>query len=961
MGVVLGPHNITRMPTQVQKDIFLGRDRQLQDLLKMMSGFLTPGNALPHIALIWGQGGIGKSTLLREFLRLAEAEYAGPFRLRVLRIDWEEQRTLNGGVFNVRPEDLDAKQVLRALLDAAGRALGLTTTSKKGAFMRTCARIDQAWEALENARKRSQAPSGARTTRPEDLLEPAGELAGELAITLATGAPGTGVWKNAARFGMQALKSLLAQNKSRLPDIDETLLTAGPMHLARALGEDLCMAAVDRPVLMALDTYEIVDVLDPLIREVIKAAGPRVAWAIVGRRDLYETYELRSGERDVGYREEEDHSYHLRPIDLRALARQDIREYFRQAAPSRPVLDDEQLDAVNRATRAIPLAIRLAAAIWAGTGDIRDIRSEDGLTNEDLLSQMIARYEFHCVDEQDRHTLAAIAMAEGDAEILKAMLVPECEARQLAYATYIQRIRERYSAVQRQSSNSPRLHDEPARFYLEHLRGAWRKEEWVRTYARRASEHCRAVMRKPRDYHTQLHDLAADEDYIAASRKLINYLFWAQEDEACQLLTLRFLEGIAYSPELMDAVLKVGESWRALLENRSRKRLDVLREGVHFWKTNDRLRLNVLLEEDLKRHWLPAEEEADAYSGERTAIKLWVEAEGLRFSGRWSEALERIEKAISWCPPSLETPLRRKLCTEALAASHGQWGAKDYRASCAAADVATRADPTHSEAWRSLGVNHAHLKQYDKALEHCQEAVRLDPSNADNHRALGNIYSWLGQFATALEHQQQAVHLAPDDVTCRGYLGNTQLWIGHLKDAEASLLRASELDSENTSVLALRARLALWRGAYDQAAALCSQALSVYPNERLAFSTRACLHYVSHDFQTAREDFTAAVKLEPNHELACLALWATHCVLGDEAGVTEEFRDRTRQLVARSPMLLARSALHAIEGEHDLALDLLEQSVKVAPGSSAEAKVFPPFHFLRGHPRFIALTSRTFD
>ncbi|MCY1082258.1 hypothetical protein [Archangium lansingense] len=696
------------MLPETQKDIFLGRDRQLKDLRKMMSGFLTPDNALPHVALIWGQGGIGKSALLREFLRLVENEYAG--RFRTLRVDWEEQRTHNHGVLNVRTEDLDIEQVLRILLDAAGERLGLAAVFKKGAFVKMRERIEHAWGVFEEARKRSEAPP--RATQPGDLFKPAEDLVKDLAITAVTGDPGLGIWKSATRFGMQALKNLLAQNKLRLPNIDETLLTAGPRHLAQALGKDLRVAAADWPILVALDTYEIVDVVDPFLREVIKAAGPRVAWVIVGRRDLYETYELRSGTREVGYREEEDHSYHIRPIDLHALARPDIREYFRQAAPGRPVLDDEQLNAVNRSTRAIPLAIRLAAAIWNDTGDIHHIHNEDGLTNEDLLSRMIARYELHCVDEYDRHALAAIAMAEGDTEILKAMLVPECDVRKCAYEAYIQRVRERYSAVQRQSSSSPRLHDEPARFYIEHLRGAWRTEEWVRTYAQRASEHCRKVMQKPCAYHTRLHELAADKNYIEASRKLINYLFWIQEDEACRLLTLRFLEGISYSQALRDAVLEMGESWRGVLDDRSRKRLNMLREGQHVWDTGARLRLMMLLEKDLERRWLPEEDQGDAHAGERSAIKLWMEAQGLRYSGRLSEALDRIVKAINWCPPDLETPLRRRLSDEALGISCQQ-------------------DESNH---RELGVTYNWLRRHGKALEHFLKAVELDPRSLSENR-----------------------------------------------------------------------------------------------------------------------------------------------------------------------------------------------------------------------------------
>ncbi|MCY1082257.1 hypothetical protein OV287_48215 [Archangium sp. miwbw1] len=176
-------------------------------------------------------------------------------------------------------------------------------------------------------------------------------------------------------------------------------------------------------------------------------------------------------------------------------------------------------------------------------------------------------------------------------------------------------------------------------------------------------------------------------------------------------------------------------------------------------------------------------------------------------------------------------------------------------------------------------------------------------------------------------------------------------------------MKARMLAETDARSLALYARLLLWRSECDQSEAMCSRSLSVdSSNECLAFYVRACLRYASKDFRAAREDFSAVVRIDPDREMGLLALWAIHNVIGgDEAGITEEFRDKTRQLVARSPRLLPKSALHAVEGEHDLALELLAQAIKAAPGTSAEAKVLPQFHFLREHPLFIELTDRAFD
>ena len=63
------------------------------------------------------------------------------------------------------------------------------------------------------------------------------------------------------------------------------------------------------PILVTFDTYEMIAERDAIVRVVIRAAGPRVAWVVAGRRDLYETRTSTPAGRVDGYREEDRHAY----------------------------------------------------------------------------------------------------------------------------------------------------------------------------------------------------------------------------------------------------------------------------------------------------------------------------------------------------------------------------------------------------------------------------------------------------------------------------------------------------------------------------------------------------------------------------------------------------------------------------------------------------------------------------
>ena len=62
----------------------------------------------PHIFLLYGEGGMGKTSLGRRFCELAGEEFPNCFQ--VLRLDWEEAKneypSLNVGHESIRPESV---------------------------------------------------------------------------------------------------------------------------------------------------------------------------------------------------------------------------------------------------------------------------------------------------------------------------------------------------------------------------------------------------------------------------------------------------------------------------------------------------------------------------------------------------------------------------------------------------------------------------------------------------------------------------------------------------------------------------------------------------------------------------------------------------------------------------------------------------------------------------------------
>jgi hypothetical protein len=99
--------------------------------------------------------------------------------------------------------------------------------------------------------------------------------------------PGLGEATQAAGATADALSTLWRTGESwlrdRLDPGDYELLVRPLDVLASAFGRGLAKAASRRPVVLLLDTCEIVAPVGPWLRVLMREAGPRVGWLLFGR------------------------------------------------------------------------------------------------------------------------------------------------------------------------------------------------------------------------------------------------------------------------------------------------------------------------------------------------------------------------------------------------------------------------------------------------------------------------------------------------------------------------------------------------------------------------------------------------------------------------------------------------------------------------------------------------------
>jgi serine/threonine protein kinase/tetratricopeptide (TPR) repeat protein len=240
----------------------------------------------------------------------------------------------------------------------------------------------------------------------------------------------------------------------------------------------------------------------------------------------------------------------------------------------------------------------------------------------------------------------------------------------------------------------------------------------------------------------------------------------------------------------------------------------------------------------------------------------------------------------------------------------------------AAATRAVMLDPLLAEAHTSLGIIRAEYDWDWSAAEYnYRQAITLNRGYSLAHQRYALLLAALGRFDEAISHGKEAQHFNPLSLAARSSL---------------------------TSVYYLS-------GSYQEAADHCQETIRINPDYGVGHGILAlCLAQQGH-YDEATEHVLVALELL-NHEPEQSPNYAhIRAMAGDLAPA--------RQLLARKDELkhipaIGFAQVHVALGDHEQAIDMLEQAHEERFNRFIFLAVDPVFRPLHEHPRFQALTRR---
>ncbi|MEH2084129.1 MAG: tetratricopeptide repeat protein [Nostoc sp.] len=241
-----------------------------------------------------------------------------------------------------------------------------------------------------------------------------------------------------------------------------------------------------------------------------------------------------------------------------------------------------------------------------------------------------------------------------------------------------------------------------------------------------------------------------------------------------------------------------------------------------------------------------------------------------RSINQYTEALQDFDRAIELDPKYVwaivergETYRRIKLYTEAL---------QDF-------DCAIELDPKYVWAIALRGLTYRSMERYTEALQHFNRAIELNPKFAWAMARCGETYRLMKHYTEALQNFDRAIEVDPKLAWAIALRGDTyrsmELYAQALQDFD----RAIELDPKSAWAVTNRGETYRLMKRYTEALQDFKRAIELDPKLDWAIALRGDTYRLMKQYTEALQDFDRAIELDPKSASAVTNRGQTYLML----------------------------------------------------------------------------------
>jgi len=866
----------------------------------------------PHIFLLYGEGGMGKTTLGYRFGEIAKQDFENRFEM--FRVDWEEAKN-EFPALDVGHEQISPESTLEAIYQ--------TVSKWQEGYFKQYRLVGEKLKQIENKLdKELQARQGEGAEYAPILKQRLGFALGALRkLSNVEAILGAVDAKFDGAIADTAVNALVGLMKKRL-SLEERRIFATPQRqLAEALGHGLQVMSAQKPLVMLLDTYEIVDRIecDRVLRMVIKASGQRVVWVIVGRANLADT--SGSGANySQGYRDIFSENLYVYPMS--EFSQDQVSEYF--SHPDVNVsLSNEEAESVKRFSLGIPLVVQEIAEMCQKKIPLAEIISpplkerDDESPYQVVVRVTIQRFLRYCFDDGDKRTIYAIAMMRRpDNRLLQAML------GDVEFEQKIQSLKTRHSFVL--IDGKIRLHEKLERFLQDYLCSSSLdgQSAMVRELSDRAIAYLEPRLSQWQKEFTDTADFYESDRIANGMLDLVQFKFWQDTEIGWHYAVSLFVESWQYNRDWQRQLLGIIEAFQVRFDADSKKRLQIFTQGIGYYFNSGYYIFNSNSESalisELEKLSRQGRFDDDNHKSQYKAILSLQQGKFNFRQGNYSESLQiylKLEKAL----PKTALRLQKDLAAEYKNIGDQLGWAEDKNLTSSKAltayQHAVKLDEKNADAWYGLGAISVARGENKLAIEAFNKSIKITPKFASPYNGLGNVYLYQEQFLLAVASYKSAIDLESQSPFAYNGLGNAYQ---ALKDYELAIEfyeNAIRIDDQFAYPYNGLGSVYQAKGDYEDAINYYKKAISIDPK-----------------FAYARFNLGFVLYLEDIHDEAVL-LWKQGLeLLSDEHGQYEKFARAWHEILigeTEQGTIRLREVLETKELPVGILSDTLQDATKI--------------------------------
>jgi tetratricopeptide (TPR) repeat protein len=215
---------------------------------------------------------------------------------------------------------------------------------------------------------------------------------------------------------------------------------------------------------------------------------------------------------------------------------------------------------------------------------------------------------------------------------------------------------------------------------------------------------------------------------------------------------------------------------------------------------------------------------------------------------------------------------------------------KRYEEAIIAYQQAIALNSEYGMVYYNLGNTYYAQKRYEEAITVYQRAIELNPEYDSIYIHLGNTYDEQKRYKEAIMAYQRAIELNPENVAAHNNLGITYYNQKRYEEAIMAYQYAIELNSENATAYYNLGIAYKAQKLYEKAVKAYQRAIKLNPEDAIVYSNLGNIYKILERYDDALKNSDRAIEIDPENELAYYLRALTNIKLNQSESANPDFQ-----------------------------------------------------------------------